>query len=134
MFLDYFLSFGLYFATAVGIMTLFLFLYALVTPYDDYAMIFESNNTASALSFGGAVLGLCIPLYSALVHSVSYSDFAAWAAVAMGIQLLLAFGLTRLRGRFNVKNHIENGDVAVGAFMAFLSLSLGLVNAGSMSY
>lgn len=134
MFLDYFLSFGLYFATAVSVIALFLFLYSFVTPYDDYAMIFESNNTASAVSFGGAVLGLCIPLYSVLVHSVSYTDFAAWAAVAMGVQLLFAFALTRLGGRFNVKNHIENGDVSVGIFMAFLSVSLGLLNAGSMSY
>ncbi len=134
MFLEYFLSFGLYFATALAVFALFLFLYALVTPYDDYRMIFEQNNTASALGFGGAVLGLCIPLYSALVHSVSYTDFAMWAGVAMAVQLVLAFLLTRLGGKFSVKTHIENGDVAAGIMMAFTSVSIGLLNAGSMSY
>lgn len=134
MFLEYFLSFGLYFTTALAVFALFLFLYAKVTPYDDYRMIFEQNNTASALGLGGALLGLCIPLYSALVHSVSYSDFAMWAGVAMAIQLILAFVLTRLNGKFSVKQHIENGDVAGGAMMAFMSISIGLLNAGSMSY
>ena len=134
MFLEYFLSFGLYFTTALAVFALFLFLYAKVTPYDDYRMIFEQNNTASALGFGGAVLGLCIPLYSALVHSVSYGDFAMWAGVAMAVQLIFAFVLTRLGGKFSLKQHIENGDVAAGAMMAFMSISIGLLNAGSMSY
>lgn len=134
MFFEYFLSFGLFFLTALTVFGIFLFLYAKVTPYDDYKMIFEENNTASALGFGGAVLGLCIPLYSALVHSVSYSDFAMWAGVAMAVQLVFALVLTRLGGKFSVEKHIVNGDVAVGMMMAFMSVSIGLLNAGSMSY
>lgn len=134
MFLEYFLSFGLYFTTALAVFTLFLFLYAKVTPYDDYQMIFEQNNTASALGFGGAVLGVSIPMYSALIHSVSYSDFAMWGGVAMAIQLIFAFILTRLGGKFSVKTHIENGDIAAGVMMAFMSIAIGLLNAGSMSY
>jgi putative membrane protein len=134
MFVDYFFSFGLYFVTAMAVFGIFLFLYAKVTPYDDYKMIFEENNTASALGLGGALLGLSIPLYSALIHSVSYNDFAMWAVVAMAIQLIFAFLLTRLGGKFSVKNHINAGDISVGVLMAFLSISIGLINAGSMSY
>jgi putative membrane protein len=134
MFLEYFFSFALYFSTALAVFALFLLLYAKVTPYDDYRMIFEQNNTASALGFGGAVLGLSIPMYSALVHSISYSDFAMWAGVAMAVQLIFAFILTRLSGKFSVKEHIENGDTAAGIMMAFMSISIGLLNAGSMSY
>ena len=134
MFLEYFASFSLYFATALGVFSLFLFLYAKVTPYDDYRMIFEEKNSASALGFGGAILGLSIPLYSALVHSISYNDFVMWGGVAMGIQLLFAFLLTRLNGRFSLKTRIEEGNIAAGAMMAFMSVSIGLLNAGSMSY
>jgi putative membrane protein len=57
-----------------------------------------------------------------------------WAGVAMAIQLIFAFILTRLNGKFSVKQHIENGDVAAGVMMAFMSISIGLLNAGSMSY
>jgi putative membrane protein len=134
MFLEYFASFSLYFATAAAVFVLFLFLYAVVTPYDDYKLILEEKNSAASLGFGGAILGLSIPLYSALVHSVSYTDFAMWAGVAMGIQLLFAFALTRLNGRFSLKTQIEEGNVAAGAMMAFMSVSIGLLNAGSMSY
>jgi putative membrane protein len=134
MFLEYFLMFGLFFVTATAVLGVFLFLYAKATPYDDYQMIFVENNTASALGFGGAVIGLCIPLYSALVHSVSYADFAIWAVVAICIQLIFVFALTRLSGKYSVERHIKNGDISVGVLMACLSISIGLLNAGSMSY
>lgn len=134
MFLNYFFSFGIFFLTALSVCILFLFLYAKVTPYDDYQMIFSDNNTASALGFGGAIVGLCIPLYSALVNSVSYVDFVMWAGVAMFVQLLFALGLTRLSGKYSVAKHISDGNIAVGILMAFMSIAIGLLNAGSMSY
>lgn len=132
--LDPFLSFGLFFLTSVAIAVLFLYLYALVTPYDDYKLIFEENNTAAAIGFGGAVLGLSIPLYSALAGSASYIDFIIWAGVAMLIQLIFAFALTRVSSKLSFEQKINEGVVPVGVLMAFLSISIGLLNAGSMSY
>ena len=134
MFLGAFFSFALFFVTALVILVVFLFLYAKVTPYDDYEMIFTQNNTASALGFGGAIVGLCIPLYSALTNSISYGDFVAWASVAVGIQLLFVFIMTRLGGKFSVEKHMNNGDISVGVLMAMISIGIGLLNAGSMSY
>ncbi len=134
MLLESFLSFGLFFLTAIGVVILFLFLYALVTPYDDYKLIFKDNNTSAAIGFGGAILGLCIPLYSALVSSVSYSDFLIWAGIAMLIQLIFAFVMTRAKGKFSVEKLIDQGVISVGVLMAFISISIGLLNAGSMSY
>jgi putative membrane protein len=134
MFIDSFLSFGLFFFTAIGVLVLFLYLYALVTPYDDYKLIFKENNSAAAIGFGGAILGLCIPLYSALISSVSYVDFLSWAVVAMSIQLIFAFEIIRLNAKFSFEKQIENGVISVGILMAFLSISIGLLNAGSMSY
>ncbi len=134
MFLDAFFSFALFFVTALVVLVLFLFLYAKVTPYDDYEMIFTQNNTASALGFGGAIVGLCIPIYSALVNSISYGDFVIWAIVAMSIQLLFALIMTRLGGKFSVEKHMNDGDISVGILMAFISIAIGLLNAGSMSY
>lgn len=134
MLLESFLSFGLFFLTAIAVVILFLFLYALVTPYDDYKLIFKDNNTSAAIGFGGAILGLCIPLYSALISSVSYFDFLVWACVAMFIQLLFAWIMTRAKGRYSVEKLIEQGVIPVGVLMAFISISIGLLNAGSMSY
>ena len=90
-----FLFFLLFFITAVAIVVLFLYLYAKVTPYDDYKLILKENNLAASVGFGGAILGLCIPLYSALVSSVSYFDFLIWALVAMSVQLVFVYAVTR---------------------------------------
>ncbi|MDD2292242.1 MAG: DUF350 domain-containing protein [Aliarcobacter sp.] len=132
--IELFIGFLSFFFTALVLVIVFLYLYAVVTPYDDYKLIFEDNNIAAALGFGGAIIGVSIPLYSALVHSVSYVDFAIWGGVAILIQLIFAFIVTRLGGKYSFKTKISDGVVAVGILMAFLSISIGLLNAGSMSY
>lgn len=129
-----FIGFISFFFTALVLMVIFLYLYAVVTPYDDYKLIFEDNNLAAALGFGGAIIGVSIPLYSALVHSVSYLDFTIWGAIAILIQLVFAFIVTRVSGKFSFKTKISDGVISVGILMAFLSISIGLLNAGSMSY
>ena len=132
--IELFIGFLSFFFTALVLVIVFLYLYAVVTPYDDYKLIFEDNNIAAALGFGGAIIGVSIPLYSALVHSVSYVDFAIWGGVAILIQLIFAFIVTRLSGKYSFKTKISDGVISVGILMAFLSISIGLLNAGSMSY
>ena len=132
--LELFSGFLGFFFTAIILVIIFLYLYAIVTPYDDYKLIFEDNNLAAALGFGGAIIGVSIPLYSALVHSTSYFDFAIWGLIAILIQLIFAFIMTRLGGKYSFKTKISQGIISVGILMAFLSISIGLLNAGSMSY
>jgi len=132
--LELFAGFLGFFITALFLVMVFLYLYAIVTPYDDYKLIFEENNLAAALGFGGAIIGVSIPLYSALVHSTSYFDFAIWGVIAILIQLIFAFIVTRLGGKYSFKDKVSDGVVSVGILMAFLSISIGLLNAGSMSY
>jgi putative membrane protein len=132
--IELFIGFISFFLTAVALVIVFLYLYAIVTPYDDYNLIFEENNTAAALGFGGAIIGVAIPMYSALTNSTSYIDFAIWGVVAIIIQLIFAFIVTRLGGKYSFKTKISKGIIPVGILMAFLSICIGLLNAGSMSY
>lgn len=134
MAIESFIGFILFFSTALILVGIFLYLYALVTPYDDYKLIFEENNIAASLGFGGAIIGVSIPLYSALVSSVSYFDFLIWGFVAIIIQLIFAFIVTRISGKYSLESKISEGIVPVGILMAFLSICVGLLNAGSMSY
>ena len=132
--IELYIGFISFFLTALVLVVVFLYLYALVTPYDDYKLIFEDNNIAAALGFGGAIIGVSIPLYSALVNSVSYTDFVIWGVIAILIQLIFAFIVTRITGKYSLESKISQGVVPVGILMAFLSISIGLLNAGSMSY
>lgn len=132
--INLFLSFLGFFFTALILIVAFLYLYAIVTPYDDYKLIFEEKNVAAALGFSGAIIGVSIPLYSALSNSISYIDFAIWGVVAIVIQLIFAFIATRVNGKFSFTEKISQGVIPVGILMAGLSISIGLLNAGSMSY
>ena len=132
--IELYIGFISFFLTALVLVVVFLYLYALVTPYDDYKLIFEDNNIAAALGFGGAIIGVSIPLYSALVNSVSYTDFVIWGVIAILIQLIFAFIVTRITGKYSLESKISQGVVPVGILMAFLSICIGLLNAGSMSY
>ena len=132
--IELYVGFISFFLTAVALVVAFLYLYAIVTPYDDYKLIFEENNIAAALGFGGAIIGVSIPLYSALVNSVSYTDFVIWGVIAILIQLIFAFIVTRITGKYSLESKISQGVVPVGILMAFLSICIGLLNAGSMSY
>ena len=134
MFIEAVFSFAIFFTTALAILAIFLVLYWVVTPYNDFKLIFQDNNTAAAISFGGAILGLCIPIYSALISSVSYVDFLMWAGIAAINQLLFAFVVTRIRGKYSLEKPISEDIIPAGIFMAFISVSIGLLNAGSMSY
>lgn len=132
--IELYIGFIIFFLTALALVVVFLYLYALVTPYDDYKLIFEDNNIAAALGFGGAIIGVSIPLYSALVNSVSYTDFVIWGVIAILIQLIFALIVTRISGKYSLESKISQGIVPVGILMAFLSICIGLLNAGSMSY
>ena len=132
--IELYIGFISFFLTALVLVVVFLYLYALVTPYDDYKLIFEDNNIAAALGFGGAIIGVSIPLYSALVNSVSYTDFVIWGVIAILIQLIFALIVTRISGKYSLESKISQGIVPVGILMAFLSICIGLLNAGSMSY
>mgnify|MGYP003409291090 FL=1 len=132
--IELYIGFIIFFLTALVLVVVFLYLYALVTPYDDYKLIFEDNNIAAALGFGGAIIGVSIPLYSALVNSVSYTDFVIWGVIAILIQLIFALIVTRISGKYSLESKISQGVVPVGILMAFLSICIGLLNAGSMSY
>ena len=132
--IELYIGFIIFFLTALALVVVFLYLYALVTPYDDYKLIFVFNNIAAALGFGGAIIGVSIPLYSALVNSVSYTDFVIWGVIAILIQLIFALVVTRISGKYSLESKISQGVVPVGILMAFLSICIGLLNAGSMSY
>ena len=132
--IELYVGFISFFLTAVALVVAFLYLYAIVTPYDDYKLIFEENNIAAALGFGGAIIGVSIPLYSELVNSVSYTDFVIWGVIAILIQLIFALVVTRISGKYSLESKISQGVVPVGILMAFLSICIGLLNAGSMSY
>ena len=124
-------EFLLYFALALALLALFVAIYVRVTPYSEIGLIREGNIAAS-ISLSGAVMGLVLPLASAIAHSVSPLDMVAWGVVALVVQIVVYVVTGRLVPRF--REAIEAGRTAPAVLLAALSVSTGILNAASMSY
>lgn len=125
------LAFGTYFLAALGYLLLFCVIYCKVTPYDELKLV-RQGKLAPAISFGGAVIGFVLPLYSAISHSVSLVDMLIWALIAMLVQILV-FSLVRLFFK-ELASHIEEGQLAAATLLAVFAIAIGILNAASMTY
>lgn len=125
------MDFCAYFGAAVGFVLLFCFMYCTMTPYSELKLI-KAGNSAAATSFGGALLGFVLPLYSAITHSVSFIDMLIWAAVAVVIQCAV-FGAVRMTLKTLVQE-IEHNQTAAAILLAFCSVAIGIINAACMTY
>ncbi len=115
-----------------GLFTIvFKYIYQWVTPYDEKALI-RSGNTAASIALAGALIGYVLPLASALSHTVSLPEFAAWATLA-GVIQVAAFTGVRLAALPDVKTRIENGETAIGVYLAGISIAVGVLNAACMT-
>jgi len=117
---------------AAGLFTLaFKLLYQWATPYNERTLIRE-GNVAAALTLGGALIGYVLPLASALEHTVSLAEFAAWALLAGAIQIVAVTIIRRVVMR-DFSARIERGEMAAAIYMASISISIGVLNAACMS-
>jgi len=117
---------------AAGLFTIaFKYIYQWVTPYNEKALI-RQGNLAAAIALAGALIGYVLPLASALSHTVSLPEFAAWATLAGFIQIA-AFTGVRLVALPDVKARIENGETSIGVYLAGISIAVGVLNAACMT-
>lgn len=105
-------------------------LYALVTPHREIQLIRE-GNTAAAVSFGGVLVGLAIPLAAALHASTSLVDIGVWGATTLAVQLatfrLADFMLHGLPQR------IQEGEVSAAALLVGAKIATALILAAAVA-
>lgn len=115
-----------------GLFTIaFKYIYQWVTPYNEKALI-RAGNVSAAIALAGALIGYALPLASALSHTVSLPEFAAWATVA-GVVQISAFSIVRLVALRDVQVRVENNEIAIGIYLAGISITVGLLNAACMT-
>ncbi|WP_428151957.1 DUF350 domain-containing protein [Brevundimonas sp.] len=117
---------------AAGVFTVaFKLIYQWVTPYHERTLI-RDGNPAAAIALGGALIGYVLPLASALSHTVSLMEFAAWALLAGVIQIGVFVAISRLAFK-NLATRIEAGEIAAAIYLASISICVGLLNAACMT-
>ena len=124
-------AFLLYLVVSLALLALFISVYIWITPYRELSLIRE-GNVAAAASLSGTVLGFAIPLAHAVALSVNLADMTLWGVIALVVQLLVFFVMTRLVP--GLARDIPSGKVAPGMLLGSLSLATGILNAACMTY
>ena len=124
-------DFLIYLILSLVLLAAFSWLYDKVTPYNEMQLI-RDGNTAAAIAYSGAVIGLALPLGSAVAHSVNPVDMLIWGVVALAVQVLVYFLVRRLLPQLN--DHIPENRIAPAVLLAAMSLAAGIINAACLTY
>jgi len=105
-------------------------LYAMLTPHREIKLIRE-GNAAAALSLGGVLVGLAIPLGVSLTASTSVIEIVIWGAATIAVQLLV-FRVTDviLTG---LPERIHEGEVAAAALLVGAKIATALILAAAVA-
>jgi putative membrane protein len=124
------LNFLLYMVTALGLLAVFMLIYERFTPYRELHEIRE-GNVAAAIAFVGAILGFTFPLVSVIFYTHSILEMLFWGVITGVVQLALFAILQHTR---SIGECIKKRNAASGILLAGLAMSIGLINAISISY
>lgn len=120
----------LHFAVTLAMLAAGVAIYHLITPYHELRLI-RDGNTAAAVSIGGAIVGLAIPLAVCMATSVSVWDIVIWGVVTLLIQLL-AYRIGDALVR-DLPRRIEAGEMGAAILVLAIKLAIALVNAAAVT-
>ncbi|MHB8528023.1 MAG: DUF350 domain-containing protein [Caulobacteraceae bacterium] len=105
-------------------------LHSLITPHREVRLIRE-GNPAAALSFGGMLVGLAIPLAASLAASRSAIEILLWGGAKVFVQLAL-FRLTDLL-LHGLPQRIAEGEVPAAALLIAARTSTAVILAAALT-
>lgn len=119
-----------YLGLGAAMLLVFGALYLRITPVSELRLA-KQGNLACALSFGGALVGFALAVAASIAQSVGIADFLLWGVAAAVIQILVYFAATRFIP--DASAELAANNVAVGAWLAAVSVAIGLLNAACLS-
>ncbi|WP_035098655.1 DUF350 domain-containing protein [Anoxybacteroides tepidamans] len=132
--MEYILNFVLYTLLGLGLMGIGVGLFSLTTKFSERELI-RQGNMAVALKLWGKALGLAIVIYAAWSNSINLLDALLWGAIGIATQVVVYFVLEYIfTPNTNLAKKVEEGNLAVGFSLFAISIIVGLIVAGSMSY
>lgn len=99
-------------------------LYILLTPHKEIALI-RQGNTAAALSLGGVLVGLSLPLAVSLKASTTLVEIGLWGAATVIVQLLI-FRLVDLLLR-GLPRRIQEGEMSAATMLVGAKLATAVI-------
>ena len=123
-------NFVRYVVVGFALAALFLWIYDLVTPWREYALI-RAGNTAAAVALVGSLLGFSLPLANTIRQLADLTDVVLWSLVALVVQIVVHIAL-----RFifpDLRRAIEANETSAGIVAGGFSVCFGLINAACLS-
>jgi putative membrane protein len=99
-------------------------LYALISPHRDVQNV-RRGNAASAISLGGVIVCLALPLAVAVAASTSLADVAIWGVAALFVQLAL-FRLIDLL-LHGLPQRVDEGELSAALLLVSAKLASAIV-------
>lgn len=119
-----------HFVTSVIVFLIGVIIYLFITPMKEIALI-RKKNTAAAISFSGALIGLALPLACSLSASGSIYEIIVWGLVAIVIQLFCFKAVDILIN--DLPKRIENGELSSSILLFSIKISVALLNSAAIS-
>lgn len=104
--------------------------YIWITPWDDLGLI-RAGNTAAAVSLGGAIVGLALPLAFAMSASVSVYEIFLWGPVTLFLQII-AYRIADLVLR-DLPKRIETGEMGAAVLLVCIKIAVATINAAAVA-
>ena len=120
----------MHFVVTLAILFVAAAVYIALTPHKEITLI-RDGNTAAAVSLGGVLVGLAIPLAVSLKASTTIIELALWG-VAITLVQLLVFRLVDLLLR-GLPKRIQDGEMAAAAMLVGAKLSTAVILAAAVS-
>jgi putative membrane protein len=120
----------LHFGLTVVLLAAGVAIYVMITPIHEITLI-RQNNIAAAVSLAGAVIGMAVPLASAMASSVNALDILIFGVVAMVLQLV-AYKAGDLVLR-DLTQRIEKGELASAILLVGIKLGISAITAAAVN-
>lgn len=120
-----------HFALAILLIAAGVALHTRLTPVNEWALVRE-GNAGAAITLAGVILGLAMPLASAIAQSAGVVDALVWGVVALLAQQAAFLVCTRALLPDWRAAMVERGEVAGAVLKAAAAVGVGLLNAACL--
>lgn len=117
-------------AVTIAMLVAGVLIYMWITPWDEIKLI-RDGNTAAAVSMGGAVIGLALPLAFAMAGSVSVYEILIWGPVTLVLQIA-AYRFADIVLR-DLPRRIEQGEMGAAVLLVSIKIAAAAINAAAVS-